>query len=159
MTIGVVEQNPDSYQNQTAPGAPRDEAETERDAARRLDEIHQFLSDQYARREVVARTVTPLGQHLDWIPIESQLRAGQKIAEPPPGRLETTASYRERPAKFVRFELEDKKVARGPEGTVPVLRKNLKGIRFNQTLAKLLGKPLAQMIDEEKAAKHCAAPN
>ncbi len=110
------------------------------DACKHEREIVSYFERRLERMKIVRTTETPLAQTIDWIPIESQLRAGQRIAEPPPGKLETTASYRERPAKFVRFELEDKKVARGPEGTVPVLRKNLKGIRFNQTLAKLLGK-------------------
>ena len=103
-------------------------------------EIVSYFERRLERMKIVRTTETPLGQTIDWVPIESQLKAGQRIAEPPPGSLETTASYRERPAKFVRFELEDKNIARGPEGTVPVLRKNLKGIRFSQTLAKLLGK-------------------
>ena len=110
------------------------------DARKHEREIASYFERRLERMKIVRTTETPLGQTIDWIPIESQLKVGQRIAEPPPGSLETTASYRERPAKFVRFELEDKKVARGPEGTVPVLRKNLKGIRFNQTLAKLLGK-------------------
>ena len=139
MTIGVVEQNPDSYQNQTAPGAPRDEAETERDAARRLDEIHQFLSDQYARREVVARTVTPLGQHLDWIPIESQY-PDRKAPDPPGEDRPVDARTGTYPAKPVAFELQRDGAELGPPGTVPVVRLPIERIRPTGSLQDWLSK-------------------
>jgi hypothetical protein len=110
------------------------------DARRHEREIVSYFERRLERMKIVRTTETPLGQTIDWIPIESQLRPGQRIAESPALIREAQAASGERPAKFVRFELEDRKVARGPEGTVPVLRKNLKGIRYNQTLAKLIGK-------------------
>jgi Neprosin len=44
------------------------------------------------------------------------------------------------PVEFTKFELEKPGVERGPEGTVPVLRKDIKSIRFNKNLDDFLSK-------------------
>ena len=110
------------------------------DEKRHEVEIRRYFENRLARLEVVCTTRTPHGQVIDWIPRESQRRRGQMLAEPPPGAYQAPAASKAQPDRRVRFELEDPKVERGPEGTVPVLRKNLDGIRFGQTLHKLLGK-------------------
>jgi hypothetical protein len=46
----------------------------------------------------------------------------------------------ERADRLVTFELEQEGAARGPEGTVPVLRKDLDRIDFRQSLGQLIGK-------------------
>lgn len=90
--------------------------------------------------QIVRTTKTPHGQVIDWVPRESQLRRGERLAEPPPFVYEAPTVSRERPDRLVQFELENLGVERGPEGTVPVLRKDLDSIRFGQPLRKLLGK-------------------
>src|SRR4051812_4318902 len=65
-----------------APDERLSDEERAKRAALRLEEIHQYLSDRYARREVVARTRTPGGLELDWVPIESLTPDG-KPADPP----------------------------------------------------------------------------
>src|SRR5882672_8004558 len=110
------------------------------DHRRHEAEIRRYFENRLARLQVACTTRTPYGQVIDWIPRESQLKRGQTLAEPPPGTHDAPAVNKERPDRLVRFELEDPKVERGPEGTVPVLRKNLDGIRFSQPLRKLLAK-------------------
>jgi hypothetical protein len=139
MRIGVVEQNPNPDRNQTAPDRLRDEVETEREAARRLEEIYQYLNDQYARREVVARTVTPLGQHLDWIPIESQY-PDRKVPNPPDEDRPVEAHTGPYPAKPVQFELQREGAELGPPGTVPVVRLQTERIRPTGNLQDWLSK-------------------
>jgi hypothetical protein len=103
-------------------------------------EITKYFENRLERMKIVCTTETPHGQTIDWIPIDSQLKKGQKIAEPPSSGCKLIPPRGERADKLVRFELEDPKVKRGPSGTVPVLRKNLKNIGFNQSLGKLIGK-------------------
>lgn len=110
-------------------------------------EIRRYYEDRLARMNIVRTTKSPHGQVIDWIPRESQLRRGQGLAAPPPCCNQQHEVIAERPDRRVRFELEDPKVDRGPEGTVPVLRKNLDAIRFSQPLRKLLGKyPYADFV-------------
>ncbi|QPF72252.1 neprosin family prolyl endopeptidase [Roseateles sp. DAIF2] len=114
--------------------------------ARRIDEhrheaeIRRYFKNRQARMHIVSTTRTPHGQVIDWIPRKSQLRRAERLAEPPPHWHGTHSASDKRPDRRVRFELEDPEIERGPEGTVPVLRKNLEAIRFNQPLRKLLGK-------------------
>jgi hypothetical protein len=103
-------------------------------------EIRQYFDARHARLEIVCTTNTPLGQIIDWIPIGSQLKDGTQLAEAPPLGDLAFPDPTEGRDRWVRFELENPKVERGPEGTVPVLRKNLEGISFKQSLRKLIGK-------------------
>lgn len=110
------------------------------DPNRHEAEIRGYFENRRAHLDIVCTTRTPHGQVIDWIPRDSQLRPGRTIAKPPRGSSPADGVDDERPDRPVRFELEDSKVERGPRGTVPVLRKNLDGIRFTQSLRKLLGK-------------------
>jgi hypothetical protein len=103
-------------------------------------EIRRYFENRLARMEIALTTKTPHGQVIDWIRRESQLRRGERLAEPPSSAYKPPAVSSKRRDRLVQFELEDPRVERGPEGTVPVLRKNLDGIRFGQPLRKLLGK-------------------
>jgi hypothetical protein len=103
-------------------------------------EIRSYFESRLERREIAATTETPRGQVIDWIPIESQVPKGVEIAEPPGGRVRVevpTGDWVDRP---VTFELEEDGAERGPEGTVPVLRKDLERISFRQTLDQIIGK-------------------
>lgn len=100
-------------------------------------ELVEYFEARQRRLEVVATTTTPSGQVIDWIPIGSQVRGG-RVAESPP-RPESIVTDRERPDERVSFELEQPGVERGPQGTVPILRKQLNRLpvtRLEDYLAK-----------------------
>ncbi len=129
MEIGVVERNPESNgRDESAPDKERSKAELDKEAAERLEEIHQHLRDRYASREVVARTETPAGQQLDWVPIESQSSDG-KIADPPDEDRPAAPRGGEYHIEPPRFELQHEDAKMGPPGTVPVVRKPIERIR------------------------------
>jgi hypothetical protein len=141
--IPQTERNPlgekDKDAGEHAPNRAPSKKESERHAAERLEEIHQYLRDRYARREVVARTKTKGGLELDWVPVETQVREG-KLADPPEedGPIEVPGDKRR--AELLSFELEHEGAERGPKGTIPMVRKPLErirpGIGLNDWLAK-----------------------
>jgi hypothetical protein len=138
---GVVERNPDSYGNEVAADKSPTREELERQPAERLEEIHQYLRDLYARREVVARTETASGLQLDWIPVESQAPDGA-IADPPGEDRPTVFDGGELQPQPARFELQAEGAELGPPGTVPVVRKPIERIRPTGELQDWLAKGL-----------------
>src|SRR5580704_8357121 len=84
-------------------------------------EIVSYYEERLKRLRPVATTRTPSGQILDWIPIDAQVPHG-KIATPPPMRKER-AKVVSPTTLGVTFEMEDPRLQRGPEGTVPLLRR------------------------------------
>ncbi len=124
METGRVERNPDAPE---ALPPLRSGRELEREAADRLHEIRQHFRDIYARREVVARTTTPSGQEVDWIPAESQVSGA--LAEPPTLEPPSDSLNPDRPTYPVPFELAESRAEAPPPGTVPVLRKPIDQIR------------------------------
>jgi hypothetical protein len=88
-------------------------------------ELSKWLDARQSALKIVKTTITPSGQTLDWIPIESQDPAG-KIASPPPNTsMPVRAEDPEKPVMAASFELDDPNVERGPAGTVPVVRPDL----------------------------------
>jgi Neprosin len=149
--IGAIERNVevDEDRGETAPDREPSAEALEKRAAERLEEIHQYLRDRYARRETVTSTETPAGQVLDWIPRESQVREA-KIADPPAEDRPVTFQDGEQRAEPVVFELQRRDAKIGPPGTVPVVRKDIERIRpivglqdwlAKGTRAKLVGPP------------------
>jgi hypothetical protein len=120
MTTSRSERNPgadrDDDGDVVRPDRVRDKEESTKEAAERLDEIHQYLSDRYRRRDVIAQTRTAEGLQLDWVPLESL--AGGNPADPPDEDRPLELPEGERAAEAVRFELEDERAKRGPAGTV-----------------------------------------
>ena len=102
-------------------------------------ELIEYFEQNAARLEVIETTKTPRGQILDWIDVRSQ-HPEKKIAEPPPTPTIDQQQQRSRPTKMARFELQEKGSRLGPEGTVPVLRTDLKKLRLNKTLDQFLSK-------------------
>jgi hypothetical protein len=104
------------------------------------EELYEYFKARRSRLEVVKTTRTPLRQTLDWIPIESQVGSRRKIASPPSDDIPFPGNTGRQRAKTVRFELEDVKIERGPEGTVPIVRRDL----------RLLGsaKPLREHLEK-----------
>ena len=110
-------------------GKPRKKAGKRQPNYRAFEkEIREYFEERHKRLEIAATTRTASGQVLDWIPIESQLSDG-KIAEPPP-QSGSRIPRGKRPVALAKFELEHPAAQRGPEGTVPVLRKDLSKIRI-----------------------------
>ena len=145
MVQGIVEQNreraddDDGHTQIDRPDLKKTPDQLEREASQRLEEIHQYLADRYARRSVVARTVTASGQMLDWVPSESQLRSGV-VADPPEEDRPFECHDGERRAMQTAFELQHERAERGPRGTVPLVHKAIDLIRptvgLNDWLAK-----------------------
>lgn len=104
------------------------------------EELYEYFKARRNRLDVVKTTRTTHGQTLDWIPIESQIGRGEKIASPPSESVPFKGTTGPRGAKAVRFELEDAKIDRGPEGTVPIPRRNLRWLRADKLLSNHLRK-------------------
>jgi len=102
--------------------------------------IRSYFETRLGRMEIVSTTETPSGQTVDWIPIESQVRKGESVADPPSDRVRVRLPEGERVDRLVTFELEQEGAELGPPGTVPVLRKDLERISYRQSLGDLIGK-------------------
>jgi hypothetical protein len=126
-------------------------------AAVDLPPTNPEIMDWYRRRQEritpVRTTHTPSGQILDWVPIESQVPDG-RIATPPPPLL-GRAPDRVEP---VTLELEDPKVERGPEGTVPILRKNAAALHTTTSLADHLAKRGGANVNKDREKEAVAEP-
>jgi neprosin-like protein len=111
------------------------------DLSRNEKELRDYFEGRLGRLDVIKTTKTPSGQILDWIKIESQVPTGQ-VASPPPEIDRLVYARGKMKDQLVKFELEESKskVERGPEGTVPVLREDLKKLRFTKSLSDHLSK-------------------
>src|SRR4030095_11148879 len=96
----------------------------ELDPRRVRKELCEYFESRQRRLDVVATTRTSSGQTLDWLPIESQVRRG-RIVSPPSQSVPLRLGNGTRKVRPVTFELEAANVRRGPEGTVPIPRRNL----------------------------------
>ncbi|WIN00405.1 neprosin family prolyl endopeptidase [Actinoplanes oblitus] len=142
MDVGIIEQNPQAAPAKEGARARPRLAGPEADvavevAAQQLDEIRQHHLDIYARRDVVAQTVTAEGDRVDWVPVESQ--TSDAPAEPP--HLDDTGpGAAERPTLAAARALAAPETDRGPAGTVPLLRKDVSELRPVGTLEDYLAK-------------------
>ncbi|MFF8407561.1 neprosin family prolyl endopeptidase [Streptomyces sp. NPDC015684] len=137
MESGRIQRNPDAPIGALQVRSGRD---LDREAVERLDEIRQYFKDEYAERNVVARTTTPDGDELDWVPVESQ-------GEPPYVEAVERPHDPDRPASPQPFELGEPQGETGPPGTVPLLRKPLDRITPTGTLQDYLAKgPYAKRV-------------
>jgi hypothetical protein len=101
--------------------------------------IAAYFEERRRELDVVATTETPSGQVLDWIPADSQ-QSGQ-IASPPPGMAQVSETrHSGRPTTAARFELDDAAAERGPDGTVPVPRKDLADVGVVGPLRRYLSR-------------------
>jgi Neprosin len=99
-----------------------------------------YFKERRDRLDVVATTRTPAGQTLDWVPITSQPGARRRVADPPSDDQPIEPMKGRQRLHPVTFELEDPEVKRGPEGTVPIVRRNLSLLRGSHTLDEHLSK-------------------
>lgn len=112
-------------------------------------EIAKWFQQRESRRKVVHTTITPRGQTLDWVPIESQVPNGE-IATPPPAPPPTPRDEKNRPAEF---ELENPSAQRGPAGTVPVVRKNLSALHETTSLEQYLSKRGGLLVNRQRSKR------
>jgi hypothetical protein len=136
------------------PGLPVINAEANRQALR------EYFTSRRNRLEVVKTTRTPSGQVLDWIPIQSQLKRGQKLSSPPSKSVEIQLGKGRTRQQPIKFELEDPKVPRGPEGTVPIVRRNLDALRGTRSVKEHLmkhGHRTYEMFIDPRASVHVPA--
>jgi hypothetical protein len=118
-------------------------------------EIARYFQARQARLKPVHTTQTESGQTLDWVPIESQLPAGAKIATPPGPR----SIAPDPKTATIEFELLNPKTDRGPSGTIPILRKNLAALHDTRTLAERLAKPGGANLNPNRPDKTPLPPS
>ena len=134
---------------------------SEEELERRRAMLRDYARARQERLQIVTTTTTDTGQTLDWIPIDSQAPGG--IAEPPPDEADPPPrnsdmgesavgqsppeSDSEKPLGF-----GIPKDARGPDGTVPVVRMDIEGY-----LARVRVPPAT--IQEFLAYQPSPAPN
>ena len=95
-------------------------------------EIRDYFEERRKNMNILATTTTPMGQTVDWIPIESQGTIASAPPKPTP-----------KPGDNITFatpELAMSGAEKGPSGTVPILRKNLDNLKFDQPLEQFLNK-------------------
>lgn len=131
--------------------------ETKIDKKKFREELTEYFQARRRRLEIVKTTRTPSGQILDWVPIKSQLRTGAKLASPPSESVSLQLGSGRRRVKPVRFELEDSRVSLGPEGTVPIPRRDIRKLRFVRPLRDHLSKhghqTYTMYIDEDDSVE------
>src|SRR5262245_19709883 len=141
MDVGIIERNPQAAPAQmhafASPRLAGPEVDSDlKAAAERLEEIRQHHLDIYAKRDVITQTTTDAGDRVDWVPVESQSDGAP--AEPP--SLDEAGHNPERPTLPAASSLLVRNVELGPPGTVPVLRKDVDGLRPVGSLQDYLAK-------------------
>lgn len=130
--------NPETNENVKRPKRKLDTKPPEKPNT--SEALVDYFESRLKKLNILTTTRTPSGQVIDWVPIDSQV-LDDKIAEPPTISLPVDPVDKERVAKMVYFELEDPNAERGPENTVPILRKKLEFLP-NKSLQDYLSKYL-----------------
>lgn len=91
---------------------------------RRRDMVRDYLVRQREKLDVVATTVTDSGQVIDWIRPESQVASGHLAAPPPLPETPYLPDAEHDNVITSVGELAQQQHARGPAGTVPVVRRD-----------------------------------
>lgn len=92
---------------------------------RRRNMVRDYLTRQRAQLDIVTTTVTDSGQVIDWIRPESQIASGNLASPPPqPERPHMPDVEHDNVIPSV-GELVRQQHARGPAGTVPVVRRDI----------------------------------
>jgi hypothetical protein len=126
----------------------------EKTTAASIPEIDQWLKDRQARLSVSKTTVTPGGQLIDWIPLESQ--SSTPLETPPPQRPTSRVSLDpSKPTNPVRFDIGEQ----GPAGHVPVLRPDLSRFRSSEALEDVFRKRGGLRVNVNRPNKSIADPN
>jgi hypothetical protein len=117
------------------------------------EEIVRFFEERRRRLPVVKTTRTRSGQVLDWVPIKAQHPHG-KIASPPPAGQDH-ARAAEPTRRAATFEMDDPRIERGPDGTVPVLRRDFSRLHVT---AKLRDYPRKRKVDGRRLTPRAGKP-
>src|SRR5437016_5259758 len=104
---------------QSTPAAAAQGPISEQELAARRARIREFFQARLQRMKIIATTVTPSGQTLDWIRPESQTPDG-KLAQPPAAFPDSAATPPN--TDLAQTEVELYPHTRGPAGTVPIVR-------------------------------------
>lgn len=140
---GAAQNTPQNTPQNTVQNTPQnptqnneeDSAAAEREA--RGTRIREYFAEKLKRRQIVTTTVTKSGQTIDWIRPETQVPDG-RLALPPAGKDARAADPGGYHNPFLalspklkqtdltaRSELQLDEHARGPAGTVPIVRFNV----------------------------------
>jgi hypothetical protein len=116
-------------------------------------DVGRWLEQRQSALHVTTTTITPAGQTLDWVPVESQ--ASEPIAEPPPAVTHDVQADQARPTTSVRFDAGEP----GPAGHVPVLRPALSRIGNLDQLRRVQSKSGGLRVNVNRANKKITDPN
>jgi hypothetical protein len=135
---------------------PRRQAEKPALSSQQKSELLEYFQQRESNLKVARTTVTPSGQILDWINIDSQIPKGP-VATPPAAMTELHLDKDPKKVdKLGTFELETD-IERGPKGTVPVLRKDTSKLRFDKSLHEFLSKHGNSTIELILNGRHAIA--
>jgi hypothetical protein len=122
-------------------------------------ELSTWLKARQGALKIVKTTVTPSGQTLDWIPIESQRPAGKIASAPPNNSMPVRTAEAQKPIKAVGFELDDQTIERGPAGTVPLVRPDLSPLTRTVALKDYQNKKGGALVNKSRPNKNPTDPN
>ncbi len=97
-------------------------------------DVERWLEQRQRALHITTTTITPAGQTLDWVPIESQTSDG--VAGPPTALARDVQVDRSRPTTSIEFDTGEA----GPAGHVPILRPDLSRITSQEVLTRLQSK-------------------
>ena len=116
-------------------------------------DVGRWLEERQRALHVTKTTITPSGQTLDWVPIESQI--SETIAKPPPAALLETRADSDRLTQSVEFDIGDA----GPEGHVPILRPALGRIGSLEELSQVVSKRGGLRVNVNRRNKQPTDPD
>jgi hypothetical protein len=119
-----------------------------------VPELAEWLSLRQSQLRISKTTVTPGGQTLDWIPIESQI-AGPIAAPPPSPARKVPSANPKTVATALRFDIGE----RGPAGHVPVLRPDISQFKDSATLRDVLSKRGGLRVNIHRSNRRETDPN
>jgi hypothetical protein len=122
-------------------------------------ELSDWLAKRQSALKIVKTTTTPSGQTLDWIRIGDQDPTGKIASAPPVSAMPARTADAQKQVKAASFELDDPKVERGPEGTVPLVRPDISQLTKTVTLQDYLSKQGGLLVNKNRRNKKPSDPN
>lgn len=87
-------------------------------------DLAKWIETRQSALKITKTTTTPSGLTLDWVPAETQSPDGKISAPPTASSMPSRVADATHPITAAALELDDPSVARGPAGTVPLVRPN-----------------------------------
>jgi len=115
-------------------------------------DVKRWLEQRQSALHITTTTITPGGQTLDWVPIESQ--TSDTIAGPPPAVAQVQLDQA-RPTESVQVDIGEA----GPAGHVPILRPDLTRITSLDQLARVHSKPGGLRVNIHRTNMKPTDPN